>query len=470
MTKTCEVAIIGAGLAGLMAARILVAEGRDVLVLEAQKRVGGRTLHHMLESGQALELGGQWLGPSQEKMYALCQDLGLKTYPTHTSGDQLVSLGGKTVRLKEGEQVTSVLSPEVALEIANVVEQLESMAQSLNLEAPYDHPLASAWDSETLESWLEGHTVYQGTQAYLQLELKGIFAAEARVVSLLHVLFTLKSSGGFNTLISVAKGAQQDRIEGGSHLLAERMAEALGERVILSTPVKRLEQQGTHVQVIADTLTLQAERVIVTLPPSLAGRLQYDPPLPKVREELTQHASMGSVIKVMIVYDKPFWREESLSGQVFSDRGPIHTFYDNSPSDSRLGVLLGFMEGENARHLRCLGHDVRERLTIECLLSHFGEKALNYVQYLEKNWLTDPWAQGGYCGHFGPGLWTTCGEALREPCGRIHWAGSETSSIWNGYMEGAVHSGERAAREILSLLHPKALPTQLEALLQPALV
>lgn len=451
MTRECDVAIIGAGLAGLMAARTLVSEGKNVLVLEAQKRVGGRVLGHTLEDGQTLELGGQWLGPTQEKMYELCQELGLETYPTYTCGDQIISLGGKTTRLSAGEHVTSVLPSDVALEVSKVIYELETMSHSLDLEAPHHHPLANVWDNQTFEDWLEQHTQHGDTQAYFRLELEGIFAAKTSEVSLLHVLFTLKSGGGFCNLTGVKNGAQQDRIMGGSQRIAECMAETLGERLILSTPVRRLEQNDTHVHVIADALTVKAERVIVTLPPVLANRLLYEPALPDARQQLVEHTVMGSVIKVMVIYEKPFWRDEGLSGQVLSDSGPIHTFYDNSPRDSSLGVLLGFMEGENARHLRCLGHDARERLTLESLVSFFGEKALNYKQYLEKNWLTDPWVLGGYCGHFAPKVWTNYGESLREPCGRIHWAGTETSSVWNGYMEGAVLSGERAAKEILAL-------------------
>ena len=215
------------------------------------------------------------------------------------------------------------------------------------------------------------------------------------------------------------------------------------------------EQDDNQVRVITDTLMIHANRVIVTLPPALAHRLEYDPPLPEGRNNLIQDLKMGSVIKVMVIYETPFWREEGLSGQVLSDTGTIQTFYDNSPPDGSCGVLLGFIEGEQARWLRCLGHEVRKRLTVECLQTHFGAKAANYQNYLEKNWLTDPWSQGGYCGHFGPGLWTTYGESLREPCGRIHWAGTETSSVWNGYMEGAVRSGERAAQEILVLPSPQ---------------
>jgi monoamine oxidase len=453
----CDVAIIGAGLAGLMAARTLVAEGKDVLILEAQNRVGGRTLNHDLGKGQALELGGQWLGPTQEKIYALCQELGLQTYPTYTHGEQLVSLGGKTTRLKAGDSVTSILPAEIALEVSQVIEKLETMSQRLDLEAPHHHPFANTWDSETFGGWLEAHAQHAETRDYVQLEMKGLFAAEASDVSLLHVLFTLKSGGGFYNLINVTGGAQQDRIVGGSQCIAGRMAEALGNRVLLSTPVRGLEQSETHVHISTENLTVKAERVIVTLPPNLASRLVYEPALPEARQELMSRSAMGSVIKMMVVYETPFWREEGLSGQVLSDTGPIHTLYDNSPQDGSCGVLLGFAEGANARHLRCLGHDVRERLMVECLLEHFGVKALNYVEYLEKNWLSDPWAQGGYCGHLSPGLWTKYGATLREPCGRIHWAGTETSSLWNGYMEGAVRSGERAAKEILNLLWTDAI-------------
>jgi monoamine oxidase len=472
MITECDVAIIGAGLAGLTAARTLVAEGKNVLVLEAQKRVGGRTLGHTLEDGSVLELGGQWLGPTQAKMYALCKELGLETYPTYTSGDGIVSLNGSMMRLKSGDSSLSALSSEVALEVRTLLDELEAMSQSLDLESPWNHPLAKVWDNETCADWLEHHTLRPETEAYLRLELRGIFAAELTELSLLHVLFTLKAGGGFCNLVSVQNGAQQDRIRGGSQLVAERMAEMLGKRIILSTPVSRLEQHDMHVNVIADSLTVKAERVIVALPPKLAERLVYEPALPQERQHLLQRSSMGSVIKVMVVYEKPFWRDEGLNGQVLCDTAPIHSVYDNSPEDGSLGVLLGFVEGENARHLRCLGHAARERLTLEALAGFFGEKALNYKGYLEKNWLTDPWVLGGYCGHFSPNVWTNYGGALREPCGKIHWAGTETSGVWNGYMEGAVLSGERAAKEILALQRSDAvtIPIREYAVQQTVLV
>ena len=457
MTEGYDVVVIGAGLAGLMAARTLLAEGSNVLVLEAQNRVGGRVLGHAL-GGATLELGGQWLGPGQEKMYALCKELGLETYPTYSSGESIVSFGGQTRRLREHECVTSALPNDVKLQVHKVIHDLATMAQDIDLEAPWYHPRAVEWDNQTLDDWLEQNGCHERTKAYLQLELRGIFAAEASEVSFLHVLFMLKSGGGFSSLISVKNGAQQDRIVGGSQFVAERMAEALGERVMLSTPVRRLEQDDNEVRVMADKLTVKAERVIVTLPPRLSERLVYEPALSPARQGLVQEMTMGSVIKVMIVYDKPFWREEGLSGQVLTDTGPVHTFYDNSPDDGNFGVLLGFMEGVEAHHMRCLGHSVRERLTLESLEGYFGEKARNYKAYLEKNWLTDPWVQGGYCGYFAPGSWTNYGSALHEPFGRIHWAGTETSGVWNGYMEGAVRSGERAAKEILELQN-RVVPT-----------
>ena len=240
MTQNCDVVVIGAGLSGLIAARTLVAAGKDVIVLEAQNHVGGRTLNHSLGQGKALELGGQWLGPTQEKMYSLCHELGLETYPTYNEGDQIISLGGKTTRLKSGDNTLSVLPAEVALEVTEVLGKLETMSRSLDLKVPYHHPRAMSWDSQTLASWLEQNTSHSDTAAYLQLEIKGIFAAEASDVSLLHVLFILKSGGGFCNLVGVEGGAQQDRILGGSQLIAERMAESLGDGVILSAPVKKL--------------------------------------------------------------------------------------------------------------------------------------------------------------------------------------------------------------------------------------
>ncbi len=439
-----------------MAARYLVAAGKTVLVVEAQERVGGRTLNAQPEGG-VLELGGQWLGPTQKRMYALCRELGLKTYAGYSCGEHVIRFGGELTRVNARQGAAPAFPKSVRFEVQTLIDELTTMSSQLDLEAPYTHPQAPVWDRQTFAVWLQRHTTDSLIHAYFRVEMAGLFAAETSELSLLHVLFYLKSGGGFANLVGMEGGAQQDRILGGSQRVAQKMAEALKDRVLLSSPVRGLEQTDRGVAVKTDAQVIRAGRVIVALPPAAAAQLCYDPPLPRPREQLIKQSPMGSVIKVMLVYDAPFWRNDGLSGQVFSDSGAVRMTFDNSPPEGHPGVLMGFMEGAEAQRMSRLSREEREQETTSCLALYFGSEAKNYRYYLEKNWPLDPWAGGGYGAYFRPGTWTACGQALRQPCGRIHWAGAETSSVGNGYMEGAVRSGERAAQEVLATKAPVEL-------------
>jgi monoamine oxidase len=192
--------------------------------------------------------------------------------------------------------------------------------------------------------------------------------------------------------------------------------------------------------------------VIVSTPPLLAGRIEYDPLLPPWRTQLTQRTPMGSVIKCNAVYDEPFWRADGLSGQATGDGEGARVVFDNSPPDGSPGVLLGFLEGDEARRLGRVSPEVRRRAVLDSFVRYFGPKAAHPLDFVELDWQAEPWSGGCYGTLFGPNVWTRYGPALREPVGPVHWAGTETASVWSGYMDGAVSSGRRAAAEVLTAL------------------
>ncbi|MDQ6853455.1 MAG: flavin monoamine oxidase family protein [Actinomycetota bacterium] len=440
-----DVAVVGAGIAGLIAGRDLVAAGKEVVVLEARDRVGGRVLNHELSDGSVVELGGQWIGPTQLRMAKLTAELGLETFPTYNTGEHLLHVGGRHVRYRTRPRLGAL----ALADIAQAQTRFDRLAGRVPLEVPWAAERAEALDAQTFETWIRRNARTTTGREMLRLYAEGVFAAEASDFSLLHALFYTHSGGGVDALAGTHGGAQQDRFVGGSQLVPIRLAEQLGDRVRLSAPVRRIDQQGTSVTVIADHVQVSAERVIVALPPTLAGRIAYDPPLPGVRDQLTQRVPAGSVIKSHAVYDTPFWRDDGLTGQATGDRGPVKVVFDNSPPGGTPGVLLAFLEGAAARRLNRVDADERRVAVIGSLASFFGPRARDPIEYVELDWSEEEWTRGCYGAHFPPGVWTQYGPALRAPTARIHWAGAETATVWSGYMDGAVQSGERAAAEVI---------------------
>ncbi len=316
----------------------------------------------------------------------------------------------------------------------------------------YLSELARTLDGQTWESWIRRNLRTKAGRAYFHVACEAVWAAEASDVSLLHALFYAHSNADLETLIAVDRGAQQDRVTGGSALVAETMAAALGERVVLGRPVRRIEHDGDGVRVVArDGSEYPGDAAVVTLPPTLAGRLEYDPPLPSWRDQLTQRMPAGSVIKTYAIYPEPFWRQDGLNGQAASDAGPVKVTFDNSPPSGMPGVLMGFLEGKEARTWARRSQAERREAVIGCFVRYFGPAAARPEQYVERDWMAEEFTRGCYGAHFAPGVWTSYGEAWRAPIGRIHWAGAECASQWNGYMEGAVRSGEATAEAVAAL-------------------
>jgi monoamine oxidase len=448
--READVAIVGAGLAGLAALRELRGAGLEAVVLEARDRVGGRTLNEPIGDGKVVELGAQWVGPTQESVLSLLAELGLETFPTYDTGANLFERGGRVTRYSGRIPRANPLS---LAELGWALRRINRMAARVPPEAPWRAPKAAGWDSQTFESWMRRNVRTGVARDLLRLAIIGVWAVEPRDLSLLHVLFYVRSAGSIERLIETEGGAQQDRVVGGTQLISTRIAEEQGaETVLLSCPVRAIHRVGGGVTVEGEGVTARARRAIVAMPPALAGRIAYAPPLPAARDGLSQRMAQGSVVKCMAIYERPFWREGGLSGAVASATGPVSVGYDNSPPDGSPGVLLGFVEGRAAREAAGLDRSERRRMVLECMARFFGPKARDASGYVDRAWAADEWARGCYGGFMSPGAWSDHGSALREPVGPIHWAGAETATMWNGYMDGAVSSGRRAAAEVLEAL------------------
>ncbi len=444
--RDADFAIVGAGYAGLTAARKLRAAGRSVVVLEAQSRVGGRVYTQKHVDGTPLDLGGQWIGPTQDRILALTREVGVETFPTYGRGHNVLHLRGRRSKYKGTIPFVGLFS---LLNIGWAMWRLNSMAQRVPLDAPWTARRAREWDRQTLASWIDRNVHLPVARDMLDVGLETVFSAGAADLSLLHALFYVHSAGKLERLLDVRGGAQQDRFVGGAQGVADRVAAALGDAVQLGSPVRRLAQDSSGVTLEGEGGKVRARRAIVAIPPALAARIDYTPPLPGFRDQLTQRMPMGSVLKCMAIYDRPFWRDDGLSGQAVSDRGPVHVTFDNSPPEGKPGVLLGFIEADEARRVGRLPEAERRKEVLDCFARYFGERARTPDAYVDRSWADEPWARGCYVAFMPTGVWTAYGPALREPIGRIHWAGTETATVWNGYIDGAIQSGERAAEEVL---------------------
>jgi monoamine oxidase len=458
--READVVVVGAGFAGLTAAREIRRAGRSVLVLEARDRVGGRVLNHPIGGGEVSELGGTFAGPTQDHILDLAKAMGVDTYPTYNTGKNVFYANGRREEYPNDTPYgTAPPDPVVAGDIAAVVTQLDQMSQSVPVDKPWTASDAQSWDSQTLWTWLKEHS--SGSDEFMALAaaaIEAIFGAEARDISLLYTLFYIAASGNeqnqgtFERNFNTAGGAQEQRFQGGAQSIALKVASELGDRIALSTPVRRIQQDSSGVQVIADGTSAKGKRVIVAMPPTLAGRLVYDPILPARRDQLTQRMPQGSLMKAEAIYDKPFWRDKGLSGQAVSENGPVKVTFDTSPADGSPGIMMGFIGGSEARSWARRPADERKQAVLQNFANYFGDESKSPQSYIEFDWSAEEWNRGCPVALLGPGALVDFGEALREPVGRIHWAGTETSTYWNGYMDGAVRSGERAAAEVLAEL------------------
>lgn len=448
----CDVVVVGAGFAGLSAARSLVRGGTKAIVLEARDRVGGRVYTTNPEDAPWVDLGGQWVGPTQDRILALLREQGARTFKTWTTGQNLLLVAGKKSRYRGTIPRLPILS---LLNVGYAQLVLDRLAKTVPLDAPWKAARAKEWDARSFDDWLRTHVRTRTARQLFEAALETVFAAPAREMSLLHVLFYIRSGKNLDMLLGTDGAAQAERVEGGMQPVAAKLAEGIDVR--LSSPVRRIAQEGEVCRVSFDGGQLAARYVIVAAPPKLVSEMEFSPALPDARRKLSTRMPMGAVIKQTAIYERPFWRDEGLSGMVVSDEGPIHVAFDNSPPNRGAegppcGVLMGFCEADAARAMGKLDPDARKNAALDDLARFFGPRARDVIGYHDHVWENDAWSSGCYGAFMPPGVWTELGPSLREPCGRVHWAGTETATVWSGYIDGALSSGERAAAEVSSRL------------------
>ena len=450
-----DVCVVGAGLAGLVTARELVRAGRDVVVLEARDRVGGRILNRRIAPGVVTEIGAEFTGPTQDRIQALAAEVGVDLFPTYNEGNNVLIVEGRRSLYPAATGVSD--DPDFLAAIA-AIGPLDEMAAEVPVAAPWKAPRASEWDAQTLAHFRDQQVSTPGGRQLFDVAARAVWGRDPEELSLLFALFYVAAAGSPSTpgsfvrVFTTAGGGQESRFVGGSQLVPIRVARRLGRRVVLEAPVRRIETRGSdRVTVTADGVEVDARRVVVAVPPVLAARIDFSPVLPSAKRRLLRSLAPGTTLKLQVTYDRPWWRDLGLSGQGNSTIDPVNATFDNTPPQGAPGILFGFVLGGAARGLPASAAG-REAALIDNLVTLFGDEARNVTGFVQGDWTRDPWTRGCPVGTFGQNRLATLGPQLRKPVGLVHFAGTETSTFWFGFMDGAVRSGERVAREVVRSL------------------
>ncbi|MEM7436450.1 MAG: flavin monoamine oxidase family protein [Myxococcota bacterium] len=441
-----DVVVIGGGLSGLSAARRLRQGGLRVVVLEARDRLGGRTCTVEV-AGQKVDVGGQWIGPGQDRVLALIEELGIAIYPQHHHGASTVEIDGEVTRYRG---FLPKVGAKALLDLGRAIFKLERGAKRVSTSEPWNATDAKSLDAMSVEDWTNATTKNRNAREVMRVACNAILAEEPANISWLHYLFYASAAGGFTPLAEVRGGAQQDRIAGGAQQLSEGLSRLSDADVRLSEPVERIEQQDDQVLVTTTGETYGARFVVIALAPPMCDRIAFDPPLPELRRRLQSELAMGSVCKCIVGYPRPFWRERGISGEGISNGRWARLFFDATSPGSDGGALVAFVFSDAAKEFGEKPEPERKQLIVEDLRRLYGPDAAEPTWYVDKNWSLEAFSGGCYAALFARGQLTELGPALRAPIGQLHFAGTETATRWVGYMDGALQAGERAADEILA--------------------
>ncbi|GAB2981682.1 flavin monoamine oxidase family protein [Nocardioides montaniterrae] len=451
-----DVVVVGAGIAGLTAARQLRKHGKDVLVVEARDRVGGRVLNHHLRAGGVIESGGAFVGPTQDHILRLADELGVKTFKEYISGKNVyISPSGA----RSTYTGTVPTDPAILADAALLQMSIDGMAKQIDVNAPWKHPKAAEWDAISASDWIAKQSLVPAIDKVILSYLQPAFGSDGKNFSLLFLLWYVATAGDeshvgtFERSSGTSGGAQDSRFVLGSQAVPLAMAKHLGDRVALDAAVRAITRAPDgRMDVHTDRGRVRARRVIVAVPPPLVLDIDWRPRLSDRRHALMAHMPMGRLMKCDAVYATPFWRAAGYSGSGVAAMGDTRAVFDNSPADGHVGVLLAFVGGSTRAAVANLSLPQRRQRILEGFAQMFGDQALHPIEYVEHDWVREEWTTGAPTALPAVGALTTWGSAIRTPHGRVHFAGTETSTYWSGYMDGAVRSGERAAREVLAHL------------------
>lgn len=483
---TYDVIVVGAGLSGLTAAYRLLQHDASlrILILEAKDRIGGRILSITLKGGNSddlWDLGGHWVGRPQIHIVKLMRELDIEVHEQHSNGVKLARLSdGKIRKYTTSIPITSPFSP---LDVYFLLNKADKLCKGVKLDEQPMSEKSRTLDSLTVENFKQSQCWTEGAKELFDSAIGVIFGAHPSQISMLFYLHYCQCAGGIYPLLESGKGSGQEwKVKGGAQSISLKLLENIGEESVwLQEPVDEIKQASNVITVTTKTgKTISSKYVIMAIPPHQAMCVNFTPSLPFNKKHLLHHMPVGHLIKFVITYVTPFWREDGLSGEVVSydnfdfpndgevnkngtsdnitktpltNEAPVSVVYDATTADGN-AALVGFISGLAATKWTHKTETEQRRGVIVFLKSFFGEKAENYLDFIIKDWSKEPWNGGCPINYVTPGALSIYGHCLKEPFERVYWAGTETATVWTGFMNGAVQAGTRAANEILQKLYP----------------
>lgn len=451
MTQIYDCIVVGSGLSGLITARNLQRGGKNVLVLEAQDYIGGRMFGKDIAPNQYIDLGGQWVGPTQHRFLALLDEYEIPRFSSPAHGkvvliynDQCFQFQGFFQGFAEGDRPD--VPPEEWEDAMTAWKRFRELSQSLPPQYPHGNAENIKLDSQTFAQWIDENTHTPFARWYFSYMVRAVGflgPAEPSEVSLLHVLWGDRSA-------SQSEHPEAELLQGGAGQIPLKIAQELKNEVRLNEAVVKISQRETEVEVTTLKGTYKALFAVVAMPPFQAGKISYDPPLPPIKQQISQRFPMGTLAKLLISYSFPFWREKGLAGIGMGNTEWIELFADSSDPRSGKGVIATFVMGDRYHRWTKLDEKEKKQVVLSDLAKYLGDEALSPETFDIQDWPSNQWVGGGYAGFLPPGVWTRFGEYLTKPCDRIYWAGTEIAERWAGFFDGAVSTGEAVAHDILS--------------------
>lgn len=414
--------VIGAGLSGLAAAHALKSAGWDVTVVEARKRKGGRVFSYSFESNPELvcELGAEWVGASHERMRALCHDFDIKLNE-HRFDASLLRDG---VYKRPNEWRFSARA-DAAFEKLRGEFKTYTRADKLRLDG-YDW-----WTLLDELGFPEDDLLLRDLQDSTD------FGESIRHVSAYVAAAEYFESSPANEM--------DFKMEGGNTRLVNALAASVGdEKIFTGMPVTEVRQRAGRVSVRAGGRTFDADACVCTVPARVLDQITFDPPLPSAHREAAEQLQYSRIVKNSVLFDERFWRAENFS--VVSDVTSHYYFHSTQSQPGKRGILCSYAVGEKADVLAAQG--ARRRTDIITRdLAPFDERAPALARSIESYaWQRDPYTRGAYA-FYRPGQWFKLRPVLQRPHINVLFAGEHVSD-WQGFMEGAVVTGEEAAKTL----------------------